>query len=172
MNTRKNRIFPILLTIIIIGIVVYLFMNIKQPYIECSKTTTYDKNVKVVEEVKTTLDSNKISELKVEKKIILPEELSDYKHINSIKSALKDAYQYLGKRAKITVNDNVIVVKISINKDETVILSDISVIYNDDLELKIISNTKSNNVVSLKINDNYTEGDLITRFRNYGYSCK
>lgn len=172
MNTRKNKIFPIIITLLIIGIVIYLFINIKQPYIECSKTTTYDRNVKVVEKVKTTLDSNKISELKVEKKIVLPEELSDQKHIKSIKSALKDAYKYLGKKVTITVNENVITVSISIDKDETVILSDISVVYNDDLELKIVSNTKSSDVISLQIDDNYTEGNLVTRFRNYGYSCK
>ena len=172
MNTRKNKIFPILITIIIIAIVVYLFTNIKQPYIECSKTTTYDGNVKVVEKVKTTLDSNKISELKVVKKIVLPEELSDQKHVKSLRLALKDAYQYLGKKAKITVENNAIIVSINIDKDETIILGDINVVYNDDIELKIASNTKSSDVISLKIDDNYKEGDLITRFRNYGYSCK
>ncbi|MBQ2640243.1 MAG: hypothetical protein IJF92_05755 [Bacilli bacterium] len=172
MNTRKNKIFPIIITLIIISIVTYLFMNIKQPYIECSKTTTYDKNVKIIEKVKTTLDSNKISELKVVKKIVLPDELTDDKHIKSIKLALKDAYQYLGKKAKISEEGNSIIVSIDINKNETVILSDISVVYNDDVELKIASNTKSSDVISLKIDDNYKEGDLITRFRNYGYSCK
>ena len=93
MNTRKNKVFPIILTILIIGIIVYLFTNIKQPYIECKKQTTYDKNIKVKETLKTTLDSNKISTLKVEKRIILPEELSSEKRIKNIKSALKEAYK-------------------------------------------------------------------------------
>ena len=173
MNTRKNKVFPIILTVLIIGIIVYLFTNIKQPYIECKKQTTYDKNIKVKEILKTTLDSNKISTLKVEKRVILPEELSSEKRIKNIKSALKEAYKYLGKdKVDIKSENNAIIVTISLDKNETVILNDISINYNDDVDLKIISNTKSSDVISLSVKDRYTEANLITRLRNYGYSCK
>ena len=173
MNTRKNKVFPIILTVIIISIIVYLFSNIKQPYVVCSKNTSFDKNIKYKEKVKTTLDNNKISKLEVEKKIVLPEELSDKKHIKNIKLALKEAYKYLGKNhVKITNNENIIKVKINIDKHETVIINDININYNDDIVISIVSNTKSSDVVSLKIKDKYTEGSLITRLRNYGYSCK
>ncbi|MBR3049532.1 MAG: hypothetical protein IKG58_03135 [Bacilli bacterium] len=172
MNTRKNKVFPIILTVLIIGIIVYLFTHIKQPYIECSKETTFDKNIKVEEELKTTLDSNKISTLTVEKKIILPDELSSEKRLNSMKSALKGAYKYLGKDVKIETKGNSVIATITLDKNQTVILNDITAIYNDDVELEIISNTKSNDVISLTVKDKYTEANLITRLRNYGYSCK
>ena len=43
---------------------------------------------------------------------------------------------------------------------------------NGDLQIKIDSNTKSSDVIALKVGDNYTEGELMTRMKNNGYSCK
>jgi len=42
----------------------------------------------------------------------------------------------------------------------------------NDLQIKINTNTKSNDVITFSIGDNYTEGELMARMRNNGYSCK
>ena len=43
---------------------------------------------------------------------------------------------------------------------------------NDGLQIKINSNTKSSEVVTLKIGENYTQGQFMTRLKNNGYVCK
>ena len=58
------------------------------------------------------------------------------------------------------------------NKKERIILNNIEFFDNDELQMKINSNTKSSDVVTLKINDKYTEGELMTRLKNNGYSCR
>ena len=40
MALKQGRVFPIIITVILISIIIYLFATIKQPYVECSKTTT------------------------------------------------------------------------------------------------------------------------------------
>ena len=42
---------------------------------------------------------------------------------------------------------------------------------NGNIEVKINSNTKSNDVIALSIGDSYTEGELMTRLKNNGYLC-
>ncbi|MBE6158007.1 MAG: hypothetical protein E7160_04360 [Firmicutes bacterium] len=166
MSTRKSLVFPFIITLIILGIIVYLFMNVKQPYVECDKTTTFDGNIKISESLKTTLNGNKIDKLELIKVITL----NDTKHINSVKNSLKDAYKYLGKDAKISTDDNKIIIKVVVDDNETILLNNIS--FNGENSLEIENNTKSSNVVSLKVNENYTEGELITRLRNNGYACR
>ena len=68
METRKSRAFPIIITFLIILIIVYLFITVKEPFVECQNTTTNDLNIKVVENVKTTLDSRKVKKIEVTKK--------------------------------------------------------------------------------------------------------
>ncbi len=174
MKTRKSKIFPILITILLIVIIIYLFATVKQPFIECTKTTTFDSNIKVKEDLKASLNNNKISKIDLTKTIILPDDLiKDSKHMNSIEYALKESYDYLGKNnVMLRKEDNKIIMKISIEKDETVILNNIEFTNNNELQIKVDSNTKSSNVVALKIADKYTEGELMTRMKNNGYACK
>ena len=40
------------------------------------------------------------------------------------------------------------------------------------LQIKINPNTKSSEVVTLKIKDKYTEGEVMTKMKNSGYVCK
>ena len=166
MSTRKSLVFPFIITLIILGIIVYLFMNVNQPYVECDKTTTFDGNIKISENLKTTLNGNKIDKLELIKVI----KLNDTKHINSVKNSLKDAYKYLGKNAKVSIDNNKVIIKVVVDDNETILLNNIT--FNGENSLEIENNTKSSNVVSLKINENYTEGELITRLRNNGYSCR
>ena len=74
MDNNNGRAFPIVLTILIIGIIVYLFATIKQPYVECNRQFTDDLGIVVKENIVTTFGGNKIDTMKVTKTIILPDE--------------------------------------------------------------------------------------------------
>ena len=72
--------------------------------------------------------------------------------------------------------DNIIkdqVVKIIVSDDETIILKNLSFVEdNGNLQAVIDVNTKSANVVTLKIGDSYSEGELMSHLKANGYSCK
>ena len=86
---------------------------------------------------------------------------------------LENSYDYLdSKKVNVTKMKNSVSVRVEIDKDETIILNNIEFIDNGELQMRINSNTKSSEVVTLKIKDNYTEGELMTRMRNNGYSCR
>ena len=174
MQTRKSKVFPVVLTVLILVIIIYLFSTLKQPYVECSSKKQTDANVLVKENIKATLDSNKISKLEVVKTIILGDEYKDNykKYTDSIKYSLEASYKYLGKGVRIETEDNKVIVRIIAEKGEKIILNDINFYNNDNLEIEIESNTKSSDVVTLGIKDKYTEGELLTRMKNNGYSCK
>ena len=125
----KNRILPIILTFLILIIIVYLFINIKQPLVECEKTITSDSLISVKENLATTFSGNKITKMELTKTIVLPEKYQNDSTINYIKEALDKAYDYL-------------------------------------------NNTKSKDVVTLRIKDKYTEGEFMTHLKNNGYVCK
>ena len=173
MDNNNGRAFPIVLTILIIGIIVYLFATIKQPYVECNRQFTDDLGIVVKENIVTTFGGNKIDTMKVTKTIILPDEYAKKKYVDSIKFSLENSLNYLGsKKVKYEVFNNKVVARITIDKDETVILNNIEFNDNDGLQIKINSNTKSSEVVTLKIGENYTQGQFMTRLKNNGYVCK
>ena len=64
------------------------------------------------------------------------------------------------------------IINIKIDDNKLVLLDNISFIENDSLEIKVESNTKNSNVVVLSVGDNYTDGELMKRLKNNGYSCK
>lgn len=174
MNTNKNKVFPVFITVVIIAIMIYLFANIKQPYVVCNKTSTNDLGILVKEKVESQLGSNKIKMLEVTRTIILPKKYleEDTNNIDSIQFALEQAYQYLGEgKVQFTKESDRLIVKISVSKDETIILNNLEFVDESGLVLKVNSNTKSSDVVTLKINDKYTEGTLMTRMKNNGYLC-
>ncbi len=169
---NKNRTFPIILTLIIIVIIIYLFATLKQPYVECSKTTTDQFDIKIEERIKTTFNGNKISKINLTKTITLPDKYNSDKYLESIKSSLEKSYKYLNNKVNIKKVENGIITTININNKETIILNNIEFINMDDLKIKINSNTKSSDVITLKINDKYTEGEFKTHLKNNGYVCK
>lgn len=173
MSKSKDRFFPIILTLIIIMIIIYLFMTIKQPYVECSKSSNDNLDITVREDLVTKFAGNKISSMKLVKTIILPSEYATDKHVESIKFSLESALEYLDKeKVKYTVLDDRLIVEINVNSNETIILNNIEFKENNGLQVKVNSNTKSSEVVTLKVGDNYTEGELMKRLRNNGYVCK
>lgn len=173
MNTRKSMTFPIIITLLILGIIIYLFTSIKQTEVTCSRVNTYDDNVKLKEEVTSMIDGKKIKSLQVTKTIILPEKYtSDDTYLNSIKATLEHTLNYLGDKVKYSITNNKIIVNIKVDDNEILLLNNISFIVNDDLEVKINTNTKSSDVITLAVGDSYTDGEFMKRLKNNGYSCK
>ena len=114
-------------------------------------------------------------EMDLTKIIVLPSNyLEDDIHLNSIKFSLKKHYEYLDKDVvNYSVKDDRIVVNVLVDEDETIVLNNIEFFENDNkLEMKINSNTRSSDVVTLSVGDKYTEGEFITRMKNNGYVCK
>lgn len=164
-----------IITIVLIVIIIYLFATIQQPYIECSKTSKDNLNINVKEQLKIGLGNNQIDEIEVIKTIILPEEYvgEDKNYLNSIRYAIKESYDYLPKDAvSIEQESDRLIVTVKVSKDETLILNNIEFVNNGELQVKINVNTKSHDVITLKIKDKYTEGELMTHLKNNGYYCK
>lgn len=173
MTYRRGRFLSIFITIIIIIIVIYLFANIQQTEVKCSRRTTDDLGIKLVEELTSSLDGKKINELKLKRTIILPDKyLSNDKYLDYIQYTLAKSYSYLGKnKVSISKVNDRIIVYMDLSDNETIILNNITFTFNDDLNIDINSNTKSSDVVTLTVNDNYTQGELITHMKNNGFKC-
>ena len=172
METRKSMTLPVIITFIIIGIIVYLFATIKQTEVTCIKSNLYDDEIRLNEQITATIDGKKIEKLNVVKTIILPDKYNNDRYLNSIKYSLEETLEYLGDKSKISINDNKIIVNIEVKKNEVVLLNNINFIVNDDLEVEIDANTKSSNVITLSVGDNYTDGEFMKRLKNNGYTCK
>lgn len=175
MTLKKGKIFPMILTIILIVIIIYLFANIKQPYVECSKKTTNDLGIQILENIQVNLEGNDIEKMDLTKTIILPQTYlkTDNKYLDSINFVMKNSYEYLPKKAvAITQESDRIIAHIVVDDDETLILNNIEFTNEDDLQIKINANTKAKDVVTLTIGDSYTEGEFMTHMKNNGYTCK
>lgn len=163
---------PVIITLIVIVIIIYLFATIKQSQVVCEKVRTFDSDIRLTERIITTLDGKSIKELNVTKTINLPDKFAKERYFNSIKFSLDKTLSYLGENVKCSVDNNTMVVRINVNKDEIVLLDNIDFIDNGTLEVKIDSNTKSSEVITLAIGDNYTDGELMKSLKNKGYICK
>lgn len=174
MKSSKKKIFPIIITVLIIVVIIYLFATVKQPLIVCEKETNDDLGVTILETLETYINGNKIDKMILTKTITLDEKYLDGDaQLDSILFSLENSYQYLGSsNYLIEKTDDSVIVKVEVENDEIIILNNVEFFYNDGLQLKINSNTKSSDVVTLKVGDTYTEGKLMTRLKNNGYSCK
>lgn len=175
MTFKQGRVFPIIVTVILISIIIYLFATIKQPYVECSKTQTTEQGIQIVENLKVALSNNNIQKMDLTKTIILPgnETEKENSYLDSIKFAIENSYEYLPKKAvKITQDSDRVMANVVVDNNETLILNNIEFTGEEELPIKINANTKAKDVVTLKIKDAYTEGEFMTHMRNNGYSCK
>ena len=172
MSTRKSMTLPIIITLIMIVIIIYLFATIKQTQVVCEKTKIFDDDVRLEERVVATLDGKNIEMLNVTKNVILPEKYNKATYLNSIEFSLRNTLDYLDNKVKYVVDGNTLSVRFSTDKKEVILLDNIEFINNGDLQVKINSNTKSSGVVTLSVGDNYTDGELMKHLKNNGYSCK
>ena len=174
MTKKRSKVVPSIITILLLVIIIYLFVTVKQPYIECSRKTTDSLGITITEKLIAELSNNKISKMKVTRKITLPDKyLKDDTYLEEIKLTLDKSYDYLDDDViVISKGINYVIVKIEVEDDETLILNNISFMDNDGLQIKINPNTKSSEVVTFKIKDKYTEGEAMTKMKNNGYTCK
>ena len=168
----KNRILPIVLTLIILVIIVCFFINIKQPVVECEKTMTTDSKVAIEENLTVMFSRDKIAKMELIKTIILPDKYQNDETKDYIKERVEKAYKYLDNKKSITVSNNSIIIKVNVSDDEIILLNNIDFYEDPILQIKIDSNTKSSNVITLKVKDKYTEGEFMTRLKKNGYVCK
>ena len=172
MSTRKSMTFPIILTFIIIVIIVYFFVTIKQTEVVCYKSNLYDGDIRIAEEIHTMLDGKRITSMVLTKTFILPDKFADDNHFELLRASLNNTLEYLGDKVKYNILNNSLIVTIEVHKDELLLLDNIEFFVNNDLQMHINSNTKSSNVITLKIGDNYTDGEFMKRMKNNGYACK
>ena len=60
MFTSKGKGLPIIITIMLIVIIIYLFATVEQPLVVCEKKVTDDLDITVSEVLETTLDGKEI----------------------------------------------------------------------------------------------------------------
>ena len=172
MFSSKSRL-PIIITVMLIAIIIYLFATVEQPLVVCEKKVKNDLDITVSEVLETTLDSNEIRKMVLVKTIILPDEyLGDNNQLDNIMFILDKSYEYLGDKVTITKSKDRVVVKVVVEDEETIILNNIEFFDNEGLQMRINSNTKSSEVLTLSVDDNYSEGEVMTRLKNNGYHCK
>ena len=170
MSSRKSMRLPIIITFIIIAVIVYLFARIKQTEVICEKTYNFDSGISLKEKVVATLDGKEIDKLDVTKTILLPEKYTkDENYIIDIKNNLDRTLSYLGDKVSYSILDDRIVVEISVKNNEVVLLKNIKF---EDKNIVIDSNTKSSDVVTLTVGDDYTDGEFMKTLKGLGYSCK
>jgi hypothetical protein len=149
-------------------------MNLKQSKVSCQKSKTYDGGITVKEVVETTTDSKKINSMKITKTIYFADRYkNNIDSIGEIKNAIEDTLEYLGKKVTYNVMDDRIIIEINVSRDELVLLDNINFVDNGGkIEVIIDTNTKSSSVIALAVGDNYTDGELMKRLKNRGYTCK
>ena len=172
MNTRKSMKLPIIITFIIILVIVFLFTRIKQTTVTCEKTYTFDSNIYLKERVETIFDGKKIDSIHLTKTIILPSKYAKESNLEEIKNNLDRTLEYLGDNVKYSIGTDRIIVDITVTKNETVLLDNIVFELKDKPVIVIDSNTKSNEVITLKIGDSYNDGEFMKKLKSWGYSCK
>ena len=174
MSTRRSKTLPIIITLIFIVIIVYLFMNLKQSNISCQKSKTYDGGITVKEVVESTTDGKKINSMKITKTIYFADRyVNNVDSIEEIKNTIENTLEYLGDKVTYNVMDDRIIIEIKVSKNELILLDNINFVDNGGkIEVIIDTNTKSSSVIALSVGDNYTDGELMKRLKNRGYTCK
>ena len=174
MNTRKSMKLPIVITFLFMFIIVYLFMNIKQTVVVCEKETTFDSDIRLVETVTANIDGKKITSLTVTKKVTVPDKYSKQEEaLKGIKNSIDYTMEYLGSSASSVISDNHVIAEIEATNNELVLLDNISFVDNNgEIGININTNTKSSDVITLKVGDSYTDGEFMMHLKNKGYSCK
>lgn len=174
MSSRKSIKLPIIITILIICILVYLFTNIKQTVVVCKKTTSFNSTVYLQETFTSQMDGKKITLLEIKKTVFFDE---NYQHsdksLEEYKNIFEEYTEYLGSQSNVFVDNNKVVNYIELKNNQLVLLDNVS-FYDDKgyIRMNVDPNTKSNNVIKISVGDNYTDGELMQYFRGKGYSCK
>ena len=135
---------------------------------------SYDGGITVKEVVESTTDGKKINSMKITKTIYFADRyVNNIDSIEEIKNAIENTLEYLGDKVTYNVMDDRIIVEIKVSKNELILLDNINFVDNGGkIEVIIDTNTKSSSVIALSVGDNYTDGELMKRLKNKGYTCK
>ena len=135
---------------------------------------SYDGGITVKEVVESTTDGKKINSMKITKTIYFADRyVNNIDSIEEIKNAIENTLEYLGDKVTYNVMDDRIIVEIKVSKNELILLDNINFVDNGGkIEVIIDTNTKSSSVIALSVGDNYTDGELMKRLKNRGYTCK
>lgn len=174
MFANKSRSFSIIITCVIIMLIIYLFASLQQPYITCSKSITTDLGIRVVEELGTSIEGKKINKMRLTKIVIFPSKyIKDDKYISDLKNLFEKHYEYLGKdKVSYSVMDDRLAIEIEVtNLEDALVLNNLKFFDTGELEIFINSNTRSSEVITLRVGDKYSEGQFMTRMKGSGYVC-
>ena len=172
MTSRKSITIPIILTLGILIIMIYFFANMKQTEIICSKNQIFSNEIYFNERIISKMDGKKIVGINIKKEISLPEKYTNKETIDRIYQRLDKTLEYLGKQVEYILDKNQITIIIETSKEEILLLDNITFPSPSSSEIKVNSNTKSNEVIPLKIGDSYTDGEFMKYMRSKGYNCK
>ena len=174
MNTRKSLKLPIVITVLVIIVIVYLFTNIKQSKVICEKVSVYENSFKITEKVTATTDGKKITSINVIKTIYIPDRYyGDFNYLKDLKESLSNTLEYLDNNVSFEEYDDKIVVSINVSKDELVLLDNIKFVSdNGNMRIIVNPNTKSTDVIALSVGDNYNDSVFMKLMRDKGYTCK
>ena len=174
MNSRKSKKLPIFITLFFIIVIIYLFMNLKQSSVSCQKTRTYDGGITIKEVVVSQTDGKRINSMKITKTIYFSDRYkNNIDSLNEIKDSIKYTLDYLDDNVIYNIMDDRIIIEINVSKNELVLLDNINFVDNNGkIDVVIDTNTKSSSVIALSVGDYYTDGELMKRLKNKGYTCK
>lgn len=169
---NKNVILVCLgvLLVIIVGCVC-LFGN---KTVKCTRNFDFVEGIKSSETVEVKLNSDKITDIKLDRKITLNDFYDSYgSYYSAIENVLKKSYDYLGKNAKIQINDKSINIKVNTKKDGLV-LDNLKIYQNgaENTSLRYDGSDDLNSSSAIKINDKIKKGDLENKIKKLGYTCK
>jgi len=162
---------PIIFVFIFLIVIVSFFSSIKQKEITCKKEVDYFSKIQLKEYIVSNIERKKIKSMNIVKNISFMEKLSR-KEMDQIIEKIHRTHNYLGKKVKYTFGEDKIVIKINVSSNEVVLLDNIRFSEKKPVEIVVNTNTKSSDVLSLKVGDSYSEGEYMKRLKNRGYRCQ
>lgn len=158
---------PILVVFFFIIIIVSFFSSIKQKEVTCIKKTSFS-NLSLEENIVSKIDGKKIRSMDITKSFSFTELPNRY-DMDMIIDKLNNSLDYLKDKVKYTISEDKIIINIHVDRNEVVLLDNISF---DGKGIVVLTNTKSSEVLTLAVSDNYTEREYKKRLKQKGFRCK
>ena len=169
----NKKTFGLIIVSIIIIVVIYLFINIKQENVECIKSTTDELNINIVETLDLSIRNNIIDKMELYKQIILPNNLNNQKNLDMIQEKLKYYNEYLGENnIKFRTKDNSITLVSSVKDKEILLLDNIDFENKGELIMNINPNTTDDSIIRINNKDKYDSSEFMIYMKDKGYKCR
>ena len=168
---KKGKVLPIIFTIIFIVIVISLFVNVKQTVVTCQSTGIDSLGVKYSDKIITTFDNNKIGDIDLLRNFVIPDKYPLDQYMDSIMKEIHRNFDYLGNNISIVRDNQKLTFKIHVMKKETIILKNVSFRDDGNFHIVINPNTKSSDVVTLRVGDSYSNFEYVSMMKANSYTC-